>query len=52
MIIKADKEAGKILMDLCDVALKVGGMKNLNTINKIVDNINIEEEKEEQGEVK
>ncbi len=39
MIIKADKEGILFIKDLCDLALKVGGINNLNAATKLISSI-------------
>ena len=36
MIIQVDREGEKVISQLCDIALKEGGIKNLNQVNKIL----------------
>ncbi len=49
MEIKADDEGIKALTKLCDIALRAGGIENLNAINSITSSISkIEEEKEKE----
>lgn len=46
MKILCDKEGKQAITQLCDVALKVGGLKNMDAINQILGAIkSIEEEK-------
>ena len=33
MVIQSDEEGLKVLEQLCDIALKVGGMSNLKAVN-------------------
>ena len=47
MIIKVDKEAGRVIMDLCNVVARATGISQLTQINSILDNMEIEEEKTE-----
>ena len=44
MIIQVDKEGENIIQQLCDVALKQGGIKNLNAINKTLSSLKVIEE--------
>lgn len=49
MIIKKDKEGIAVIQQLCDIALKQGGLQNLQAINKTlasVSEIKAEETKE------
>ena len=39
MLIKTDKEGREAVQQLCDVALKQGGLQNLNAINTILNSI-------------
>lgn len=36
MIIQVDQEGRKVIEQLCDIALKQGGVKNLNQVNSIL----------------
>ena len=36
MIIEADKQGMEIIRQLCDTALRVGGLQNLPTINSVL----------------
>lgn len=36
MIIQADEEGKKAVVQLCDIALKVGGLQNLRSANQIL----------------
>ena len=47
---KVTKEEGRNLMDLCNVVAKSTGIQFLNTINNIIDNIEIIEEVEDGKE--
>ena len=49
MIIKADKEARIAIEQLCDIALKAGGIQNLNGVGKVLDSIKpIEQQNESE----
>jgi len=39
MIIKVDKEAMPFITDFCHLALKAGGIQNLDAVNKILNNL-------------
>lgn len=41
MKIKADKEGISFIKDLCNLALKAGGISNLNEVNKLLNSIEI-----------
>ncbi len=41
MIIKVDKEGEKVLTDLCDLALRVGGLKNVNAVTQLLNTIEV-----------
>ena len=47
MKINCDEEGNKALLQLCDIALKSGGIQNLQGITQILNAIKIEEKKEE-----
>ncbi len=49
MKILTDEEGKKVITQLCDIALKQGGVQNLNPISVILNSIELEEieEKEE-----
>jgi len=47
MIIKADKEGKDILVQLCDIALKTGGLQNMNAVQGILNSIQLIEEKDD-----
>jgi hypothetical protein len=36
MVIQTDKEGGKVIVDFCDMALKVGGKQNLGLVNQVL----------------
>ena len=38
MLIQVDKEGKKVVDSLCDIALKVGGIQNLQMVNIILEN--------------
>jgi len=46
MIIKADKEGANVISQLCDIALKQNGIKDLQSITTILNSIELIEEKE------
>ena len=46
MIIKADKEGMDKIRNMCDICLRVGGMRNLDEINQILKSIEKIKEKE------
>lgn len=49
MLIQVDKEGRETVQNLCDIALKVGGIQNLRSVNIILSQIKmIEPEKKEQ----
>ena len=50
MKIKVDKEAGRVIMDLCNLVARATGINQLTQINSILDNLKIEEEVEDNGE--
>ena len=50
MKLVVDKEMGKNLMDLCNVVAKSTGIQFLTVINNVIDNMEIEEEVEDNGE--
>ncbi len=39
MIIEADKDGIKIIQQLCDVALKTGGVANLKGVNDVLSSL-------------
>jgi hypothetical protein len=39
MIIKVDKKGKQAVVDLCDVALRVGGLKNLTAVQTVLEAI-------------
>lgn len=41
MIIKADPEAKKTIESLCDVALRAGGLKNLQEVGRLLQSIEL-----------
>ena len=41
MIIRTDEEGNQAIVQLCDIALKTGGIKNLEAINSIIKGITI-----------
>lgn len=45
MIIKVDKEAQGLIKNLCDVALKTGGLANLEGVLAILNKMELLEEK-------
>jgi len=48
MLIKADEEAKKTIIDFCDMALKTGGLRNKSIVDKVLASIqDIEKEPEE-----
>ena len=47
MIIKADKEGMKTLEQLADIALRQGGLQNLNAVNQFLKSIQPIEETEQ-----
>ncbi len=50
MIIKADRDAITFIRELCDLALKQGGIKNLEGVNHVLMNITeIEADEEEES---
>ncbi len=53
MVVKVDKAANGILLGLCDLALKKGGIENIETVSSILNAIEIvEDPKQEKKEVK
>ncbi len=51
MLIKADKEGMEAVTKLCDVALKTGGIGNMNAVSQILaglKNIEVVEETDEE----
>lgn len=57
MKIQCDEEGKKAIIDMCDIALKVGGLQNLNTVGLVLNSIQpipaaetppIEDSKEEE----
>lgn len=49
MKIIADKEGRKKVEELCDLALRGGGLQNLKEVNKILESVEDIEEKEPDG---
>ena len=49
MIIKADKEARVAIEQLCDIALKAGGLSNMNGIGNILKSVEDIESEEPNG---
>ena len=47
MYIVADKEAKEAIRLLCDIALKVGGVENLEGVKAILDSVQLEEDPDE-----
>ena len=45
MIIKTNTAGRKAIVEMCDVALKVGGVQNLNRVNQILVSLAMIEEK-------
>lgn len=45
MKLTVDKDAKEMIDVLCDMALKVGGLNNLDNVNKLRANMTIEKEK-------
>ena len=41
MIIKADEEGTKVIMTLCDIALKHTGMQNLAAVGRIIKTVEL-----------
>jgi len=41
MIIQVDQEGGDVVSKLCDLALKQGGVKNLNQVNRILKSVKL-----------
>jgi hypothetical protein len=41
MIIKVDNGAKEILIQMCDIALKTGGIQNMNAVKAVLDSIQI-----------
>jgi len=53
MIIQVDKQGQDIIEQLCDIALKQGGIKNLQAIHQVLASVKlIEENKIEDKEIK
>jgi len=48
MKFKVDKEAKEVLDQLLDLALKQGGMHNLQVVNMVIVNTTIEEEAKDE----
>ena len=48
MIIKTDSEAKEILVQMCDLALKTGGLQNMNVVQAILNSIQVIEDKEDE----
>ncbi len=44
MRILTDEEGKKVIEQLCDIALKQGGLQNINAINVILTSIELEEQ--------
>ena len=49
MKIIVDEEGNKMIVDLCDVALKVGGLRNLRSINRVLNSMNLEKKEENEN---
>ena len=49
MIIKADKEGKDILVQLCDIALKTGGLHNMNAVQGILNSIQLIEDQDDNN---
>jgi len=47
MIINTDKEGKELIVQLCDIALKMGGLQNLQGVNNILQTIKLVEEEEQ-----
>ncbi len=47
MKITVNKEAGRVLIDLCNTVARATGIQKLTQINSVLDNMEIEEEKTE-----
>ncbi len=45
MKIKTDQEGMTAIKTMCDICLKVGGLRNLKEINKIIENTELLKEK-------
>lgn len=41
MIIRTDEEGQQAIVQLCDIALKTGGLKNLDSINTILNGVTL-----------
>ena len=41
MIIQVDKDGESAVQQLCDIALKQGGLQNFNQINKILNSVKL-----------
>lgn len=41
MIIKVDKKGEDVIQQLCDLALKQGGIQNLNSVNTILNTMEV-----------
>lgn len=41
MVIKADKEGHEVIIMLCDIALKMNGIKNFDGVNNILKSIEL-----------
>ena len=49
MIIKVDEKGREALIKLLDIALKVGGIESLNSVNEITSSISMLEEVKKDG---
>ncbi len=47
MIIKTDPEGKKLLENLCDVALRAGGIKNLQEVGRLLQSIELIKKKKD-----